>query len=165
MKWKNYGLWISIASILYMVLRDIGIDIDLTKWQNYVTAILGILATLGVISNPEQGRGYYQLKPKANNSKVMEESVTQIMEKSVTQVMEKVEYQKSQEPNNDLPNSEMTNSRVQEPQKSQNSETMESSPQQIHSNMNPTDDVNSDHNTQGEIPPRINIGERLPYEK
>ncbi|MCH1627649.1 hypothetical protein [Fredinandcohnia quinoae] len=72
MKWKNYGLWISIASILYMVLKDLGFKIDLTEWQTYVTAILGVLATLGIISNPEKGKGFFDRIPIVN------EMVTQI---------------------------------------------------------------------------------------
>jgi uncharacterized membrane protein len=62
MKWKNYGLWVSIASVLYMVLNDLGLKIDLTEWQTYVTAILGILVGLGIISNPENGKGYFNAK-------------------------------------------------------------------------------------------------------
>lgn len=68
MKWKNYGLWVSIASLLYMTLKDLGFQIDLTQWQTYVTGILGILVTLGIISNPENGKGYFNAKvPPASN--------------------------------------------------------------------------------------------------
>lgn len=62
MKWKNYGLWVSIASLLYMIFKDFGLQIDLTAWQTYVTAILGILVSLGIISNPENGKGYFNAK-------------------------------------------------------------------------------------------------------
>jgi uncharacterized membrane protein len=62
MKWKNYGLWVSIASLLYMIFKDLGLQIDLTAWQTYVTAILGILVSLGIISNPESGKGYLNAK-------------------------------------------------------------------------------------------------------
>lgn len=62
LKWKNYGLWTSIASLLYMVFNDLGLQIDLTSWETYVTSILGILVTLGIISNPESGRGYFNAK-------------------------------------------------------------------------------------------------------
>ncbi|WP_216773235.1 hypothetical protein [Metabacillus halosaccharovorans] len=62
MKWRNYGLWMSVASVLYMVFRDLGLQIDLTSWETYVTSILGILVTLGIISNPESGRGFFSAK-------------------------------------------------------------------------------------------------------
>ncbi|QNF29622.1 MULTISPECIES: hypothetical protein [Metabacillus] len=62
MKWKNYGLWVSIASVLYMVINDLGYQIDLTRWDTYVTALLGILVALGVISNPESGKGFFNAK-------------------------------------------------------------------------------------------------------
>ncbi|MEK5443987.1 MULTISPECIES: hypothetical protein [unclassified Fredinandcohnia] len=59
MKWKNYGLWVSLASILYMVFKDLGAQIDLTAWETYVTAILGLLGALGIISNPDKGKGFF----------------------------------------------------------------------------------------------------------
>lgn len=62
LKWRNYGLWTSIASLLYMIFKDLGLQIDLTSWETYVTSILGILVTLGIISNPESGRGYFNAK-------------------------------------------------------------------------------------------------------
>lgn len=79
MKWKNYGLWVSITSILYMVLKDLGYQIDLTRWDTYVTAILGILVTLGVISNPESGKGYFDAKakvPPSPNNQALNEHTT-----------------------------------------------------------------------------------------
>ena len=52
----------SVASLLYMVFKDLGLQIDLTSWETYVTSILGILVTLGIISNPESGRGFFNAK-------------------------------------------------------------------------------------------------------
>lgn len=62
MRWKNYGLWASIASLLYMFLRDMGYQIDFTQWETYVNGILGVLVALGIISNPEQSKGYFPMK-------------------------------------------------------------------------------------------------------
>lgn len=45
-----------------MVINELGLTIDLTKWQTYVTVILGILMGLGIISNPENGKGYFNAK-------------------------------------------------------------------------------------------------------
>ncbi|MFC0270529.1 hypothetical protein ACFFIX_03540 [Metabacillus herbersteinensis] len=63
MKWRNYGVWLSLSSVFYMVLRDLGLQIDLTQWETYVTAILGVLGMLGIISNPEKGRGFLDRVP------------------------------------------------------------------------------------------------------
>lgn len=70
LKWKNYGLWVSVASVMYMILKDLGLQIDLTQWETYVTSILGILVTLGIISNPENGKGYFNQRTRSqkNNS-------------------------------------------------------------------------------------------------
>ncbi len=62
MRWRNYGLWASIASLLYMFFRDMGLQIDLTQWETYVNGILGVLVALGIISNPEASKGYFQIK-------------------------------------------------------------------------------------------------------
>jgi uncharacterized membrane protein len=62
MRWRNYGLWASIASLLYMFFRDMGFQIDLTQWETYVNAILGLLVALGIISNPEKSKGYFPIK-------------------------------------------------------------------------------------------------------
>ncbi len=68
LKWRNYGLWMSVASLLYMVFKDLGLQIDLTSWETYVTSILGILVTLGIISNPESGKGYFNAKNPTQSS-------------------------------------------------------------------------------------------------
>ncbi|MEH7238328.1 hypothetical protein [Bacillus sp. JJ1562] len=75
MKWKNYGLWVSLASILYMVFKDLGMQIDLTTWETYVTAIIGLLATLGIISNPDKGKGFFDKIPNTPA-----EAITQVAE-------------------------------------------------------------------------------------
>jgi hypothetical protein len=51
-----------------MVINDLGYQIDLTRWDTYVTALLGILVALGVISNPESGKGFFNAKTPAENN-------------------------------------------------------------------------------------------------
>ena len=58
MKLKNYGLWVSIASLIFMILQDSGVAVTATKYDLYVKTILGVLVLLGIISNPENGSGY-----------------------------------------------------------------------------------------------------------
>lgn len=50
---KNYGLWISIASLVFMILQDAGVIITPEKYQAYVDIILAILILLGIINNPD----------------------------------------------------------------------------------------------------------------
>ena len=54
MKWRNYGLWVSLFSLIGILLKD-SIPVN---FQEIVTVILSILVGLGVISNPENGSGY-----------------------------------------------------------------------------------------------------------
>jgi uncharacterized membrane protein len=55
---KNYGLWLSVASLLFMVAQDLGLHITPEKWNAHVDLILGILIMLGIISNPKEGKWY-----------------------------------------------------------------------------------------------------------
>lgn len=57
-RFKNYGLWLSVASLLLMVLQDAGVNITPEKFNAYVQAILGILVLLGIVSNPKEGKWY-----------------------------------------------------------------------------------------------------------
>ena len=57
-KFRNYGLWISIISAVLMLLQAIGLLFDLPYVNEIITSILGVLVTLGIISNPSDGNGY-----------------------------------------------------------------------------------------------------------
>jgi len=57
-RFKNYGLWLSVASLLLMVLQDAGVNITPEKFNAYVQAILGILVLLGIVSNPKEGKWF-----------------------------------------------------------------------------------------------------------
>ena len=61
-KWKNYGLWVAVFSLIGLILANYGLydALGLTSesYQGIVNGILGILAAAGIISNPSQGNGY-----------------------------------------------------------------------------------------------------------
>lgn len=61
-KFKNYGLWVSLISAVLMILQAIGLKIDLPYVNEIITSILGVLVTLGIISNPSDGAGYFDSK-------------------------------------------------------------------------------------------------------
>lgn len=58
MKWKNYGLYVALGSLVVMLLNDTaGIAPEVT--EPYVDAGLTILVAAGVVSNPEKnGKGF-----------------------------------------------------------------------------------------------------------
>lgn len=58
MKWKNYGLWLSLASTILMLLQAAGVHIVPETYNTIVNGVLGVLVALGVVSNPSQGAGY-----------------------------------------------------------------------------------------------------------
>lgn len=57
-KFKNYGLWLSIASLIGLVLQNSGVDIAPVQYQDYVDTILSVLVLAGIISNPSKGIGF-----------------------------------------------------------------------------------------------------------
>lgn len=57
-KWSNLGLWASIASLVYLILGDIGINIAPDKYNMYIDSISTILILAGILSNPKEGRFY-----------------------------------------------------------------------------------------------------------
>lgn len=49
---RNYGLWVSLASLVLLLLNNFGVDIDESKYNGIVDAILAILVLLGILNNP-----------------------------------------------------------------------------------------------------------------
>lgn len=62
-RFKNYGLWVSIAAlipILYEAFGGVGFP---EKYNQIVNAVLGILVLLGILNNPtKDSRGYFDDK-------------------------------------------------------------------------------------------------------
>ncbi|MFP4976403.1 phage holin [Paenibacillus sp. CN-4] len=64
-KWKNYGLWVSLTAAVLLAVQTIGaifgFQLAPEKYDEVtaaVNAVLGILVVLGIVSNPEAGKGY-----------------------------------------------------------------------------------------------------------
>lgn len=61
-KFKNYGLWVSIFSLIGLILQNFGLldsmGITNDTYQNIVQAVLAVLTAAGIISNPSIGNGY-----------------------------------------------------------------------------------------------------------
>jgi len=49
---KNYGLWISVSSFVFMIIQNSSFNITPESWNLYVNSILGIFILLGIINNP-----------------------------------------------------------------------------------------------------------------
>lgn len=58
-RFKNYGLWVSIAAFIPMFLKGIGIDILPSNYNDLINSFLGILVVAGILSNPTTtNKGY-----------------------------------------------------------------------------------------------------------
>lgn len=68
-KWKNYGVWVSLASAIILAVQAfgniLGYQIAPEKYDEIMTAVnalLGVLVVLGIVSNPEAGKGFKDKK-------------------------------------------------------------------------------------------------------
>lgn len=57
-RFRNYGLWVSLASLILLVLQTSGVGVDVGKYNQIVNQILGIFVALGVLSNPKEGKWF-----------------------------------------------------------------------------------------------------------
>jgi uncharacterized membrane protein len=55
-RWRNYALWVSIASLIGIFVQDAGL-LAPDKYDEYVKAIFAVLTAAGVIVNPSLGKG------------------------------------------------------------------------------------------------------------
>lgn len=64
-KWRNYGMWVSLTAAVPLGVQTVGAIFGLQlapeKYDEViaaVSAVLGVLVVLGIVSNPEAGKGY-----------------------------------------------------------------------------------------------------------
>ena len=59
-RFKNYGLWVSIAALIPLLLSAVGVNIVPDKYNEIVHLILAILVALGILNNPTtEVKGYF----------------------------------------------------------------------------------------------------------
>lgn len=57
-KVKNYGFWVSIISEIIILVQLFGLRIDVPILKEVLLTICSLMVTLGIISNPEKGKGF-----------------------------------------------------------------------------------------------------------
>lgn len=65
-KFKNYGLWLALFSLVGLILRDTGLMFD--TYGQYVEVLMYVLIALGVVTNPSLGNGYKDVLPEMEGS-------------------------------------------------------------------------------------------------
>lgn len=73
-RWRNYGLWVSIAAVIPLVLSAFGIKIVPSEYQEIVNAVLAILVTAGIISNPTTTRRWFTDDPNQTSDKTTDKT-------------------------------------------------------------------------------------------
>ena len=66
-RWQNYGLWVAVASLLFMIVQDLGFHVTPEKWNTYADLILGILVMLGIVSNLKEGKWFSDNQDETQN--------------------------------------------------------------------------------------------------
>jgi len=56
--WKNYGLWVALSSMIFLILERFNVISYDSEWQKTIDSILFALVTAGVLSNPQSGFGF-----------------------------------------------------------------------------------------------------------
>ncbi|PRR83402.1 phage holin [Clostridium vincentii] len=67
---KNYGLWVSIAALIPLLLQGFGLDVLPDNYNAIINAILSILIMLGLINNPTTECKWF--RDDENNPKCIE---------------------------------------------------------------------------------------------
>jgi uncharacterized membrane protein len=57
-RFKNYGLWLAVASLGLIVAQAFGLTIAEDKYNEVVNAVLTVLVLAGVVNNPSNGTGF-----------------------------------------------------------------------------------------------------------
>ena len=57
-RFKNYGLWLALASLGLIVAQSFGLNIAEDKYTEVVNAVLTVLVLAGVVNNPTSGSGF-----------------------------------------------------------------------------------------------------------
>jgi uncharacterized membrane protein len=57
-RFKNYALWIAVASLGLIVAQAFGLEIAEDKYNEIVNAVLTVLVLAGVVNNPSNGTGF-----------------------------------------------------------------------------------------------------------
>lgn len=63
-KIRNYGFWMSIIGAAVMIMQALGLNINIPMINEALTSVCGLLVVLGIISNPEKGKGYIDSEDK-----------------------------------------------------------------------------------------------------
>lgn len=58
-RWRNYGLWLSIAAFIPLLLSSFGINIVPENYQEIINAFLGILVMAGIINDPNTAARWF----------------------------------------------------------------------------------------------------------
>jgi uncharacterized membrane protein len=57
-RFKNYTLWLAVASLILIVAQAFGLTIAEDKYNEVVNAVLTVLVLAGVVNNPSNGTGF-----------------------------------------------------------------------------------------------------------
>jgi uncharacterized membrane protein len=82
-RFKNYGLWVSIAALIPMVLQGFGLDILPSNYKDIINALLTILVMAGILNDPTTTvKWFFDDKGKSEES-IAEEKYDEVTEATI----------------------------------------------------------------------------------
>lgn len=71
-KFKNYGFWMSLTGAIVIFLQAIGVGVNGEIAEQIVGSFCGILVVLGIISNPNSGKGFLDKSENSETNQIEE---------------------------------------------------------------------------------------------
>ena len=68
-RFKNYGLWVSVAALAPMVLEGFGLKVLPSNYKEITTSVLSIMVMAGILNNPTTDNKWYTDEPKVLNTR------------------------------------------------------------------------------------------------
>lgn len=78
-RFKNYGLWVAIFSLIPMILSSLGIKIIPEDYEKITTTILTIFTMLGILNNPTTECKWYKDENESGNKIIKEDSKKEVI--------------------------------------------------------------------------------------
>ncbi|GFZ31766.1 hypothetical protein CSC2_22920 [Clostridium zeae] len=82
-RFRNYGLWVSIAALIPMVLQGFGLDILPSNYKDIINALLTILVMAGILNDPTTVAKWFT-DDKEKAEKAIEEKYDEVTEATIS---------------------------------------------------------------------------------
>lgn len=83
-RFRNYGLWVSIAALIPMVLQGFGLDILPSNYKDIINALLTILVMAGILNDPTTTAKWFFDDKENTKESTVEEKYDEVTEATIS---------------------------------------------------------------------------------